>query len=683
VCSSRACEPGEHLDCLPEQPDSCLAALDQAEHVQGGADGVRVTPPSSEREFFLGERTRFVVSVESSEAFGGPAAPEHAAWIVVGEQPSGLANLEQLLDSPLGASGLDPQTAADEPKPDEVNLIDRELLWEVTLGDDSRRLVRVPLLQQRKGQEPDVVGPGDAHAVGDAEIDRFPQIRDRGSKIAAIRLRLAAPHQHECDVEDVAAPASPSDCLVEDGNRIVEQPRPVERDHRVIERERAARLQVAGRERAPGELDRALAAQPQPVLVIRHRPKQDLAAEAAAERIEIELLDPCFGDGVGLRVRPGGADQLRQEQLVEVRIALPIDLAKGLLEDCKGIPGPVREPKRAAELERDRAAPRPVGEELETGAQVVGRSRAVRPPLRKAELNKHLRPRSRIHVLGERAAQKSDRGLGRALGERALGRLAERRDHERVGLWGHAEEVRRRTLSWYAVLLQELSGQAVRSVSFNHIERLVDGPADDGVEELERILAQEEVKPNEGRGGRTKLACPHAGERGRVAQFRPVAEDRRRAEEGKRLRRQASEAKPDVASNTLRSDLWQTVHVLGGRAGSLACNRLEHRADEERISASRRFEGGAEGLVRLQTVQLTREHGDRGAAKRLRANRGGLRIGDELSDECGIVALALGRPRPRGHEERHALEPARQVEEPAERGGVRPVQVVDREQRRP
>ena len=188
---------------------------------------MRVTPPSSERELLLGERTRFLVPVEESKAFGGPAAPGHAAWIVVGEKPSGLANLEQLLDSPLGASGLDAQTAADEPKPDEVDLIDWELLWEVTLVDNSRRLVRVPLLQQRMRQEPDVVRPGDEHAVRDAEIDRLPQIRDRGSKIAAIRLRLAAPHQQERDVEDVAAPASLSDRLVEDGNRFVEQPRPV------------------------------------------------------------------------------------------------------------------------------------------------------------------------------------------------------------------------------------------------------------------------------------------------------------------------------------------------------------------------------------------------------------------------------------------------------------------------
>ena len=107
-----------------------------------------------------------------------------------------------------------------------MRLVERELLWKVTLVDDSRRLVRLPLLQQRMRQEPDVVRPGDAHAVRDAEIERFPQIGDRGSKIAAIRLAFAAPHRHERDVEDVSATTSLRDCLVEDGKRLVEQTRP-------------------------------------------------------------------------------------------------------------------------------------------------------------------------------------------------------------------------------------------------------------------------------------------------------------------------------------------------------------------------------------------------------------------------------------------------------------------------
>jgi hypothetical protein len=97
------------------------------------------------------------------------------------------------------------------------------------------------------------------------------------------------------------------------------------------------------------------------------------------ERIQVELADPCFGGGIGLRVPPRRADELPQEQLVKVRISLPVDLVKRVLEDRKGIPDPVRERERAAQLERDRTAPRPVSEELETGPQVVDRSRTVRP----------------------------------------------------------------------------------------------------------------------------------------------------------------------------------------------------------------------------------------------------------------------------------------------------------------
>ena len=77
----------------------------------------------------------------------------------------------------------------------------------------------------------------------------------------------------------------------------------------------------------------------------------------------------------------------------------------------------------------------------------------------------------------------------------------------------------------------------------------------------------------------------------------------------------------------------------------------------------------------------SRERGDRGTAKRFGADRGGFRIGDELCDERGIAALALGRPGcgsdeealPRAFASGRGATAARRV---------RPVQVVDREQRR-
>src|SRR5262249_56455597 len=118
--------------------------------------------------------------------------------------------------------------------------------------------------------------------------------------------------------------------------------------------------------------------------------------------------------------------------------------------------------------------------------------------------------------------------------------LARRRAQERVGWGGSWEEVPRRILRRGAGVEQQLRGGAMRGVAFDHVERLVDGAADDGVEELQWIPAPEEVEPNECCGSRTKLACFHACKSGRVAQIGPVAEDRARAQEGKRLGRQAS-----------------------------------------------------------------------------------------------------------------------------------------------
>ena len=105
-----------------------------------------------------------------------------------------------------------------------MQFVEWELLREVTIVDDSRSLGD-SLFQQRMCQEADVVGPGHEHAVGDGEIDRLPQSGDGGSKIAAMCLPLAAPQQHERDVEDVPTLASLRDRLVEDGVRFVEQPR--------------------------------------------------------------------------------------------------------------------------------------------------------------------------------------------------------------------------------------------------------------------------------------------------------------------------------------------------------------------------------------------------------------------------------------------------------------------------
>ena len=360
------------------------------------------------------------------------------------------------------------------------------------------------------------------------------------------------------------------------------------------------------------------------------------------ERIQVELADRCFGDRIGLRVPPRRADQLPHEQLVEVRIALPVRSRKRLLEDCKGIRDPVvnqsarpaRARPRSAATGRRGARDRRAGGRPQPGrssAAPQGRARPAPPPARPDRSARRARG-VRYPTAASAAPWASERSAA-----------WRRRDHERVGLWGDAKEVPRRTLRRRAGLEQQLSGRAVRGVSFDHVERLVDGAADDRVEELERILAPEEVEPNEAAAaGPSSPASTPA--RAAAAQLGPVAEDRGRAEEasasgGRRARR----SRPREKRPALR---FPAAGARTRRSGcSLPCNRVQHRADEERIAAGRRLERGAEGLVRLQTAARARALRSR-HAQAVRANRGNLRIGDQLRDKRGIAALSLRRPRP-------------------------------------
>src|SRR5262245_39275859 len=208
----------------------------------------------------------------------------------------------------------------------------------------------------------------------------------------------------------------------------------------------------------------------------------------------------------------------------------------------------------------------------------------------------------------------------------------------------------RRILRRGAGSKQQLRSFAVSCGPLDHVECLVDGSSYDRVEELDRIGATEEVEPNERGGGRPELAFLYTCERGGGAQFAPVAEDRGRAEEGERVRGQAGESKPDRPRYALRTDLQQPGHLGGRRTGSLPCDRVEHCADEQRISHRGGFEGSVEGIVWLQPVQLAREHGDGVTPERLRTYRDGLRVGNELRDQVGVVSLSLGRPGGEGHD---------------------------------
>ena len=168
------------------------------------------------------------------------------------------------------------------------------------------------------------------------------------------------------------------------------------------------------------------------------------------------------------------------------------------------------------------------------------------------------------------------------------------------------------------------------------------------------ILATKEVEPNEDRGGLTKRACFDAGERGRVAQFGAVAEDRSGAEKGKRVdcrraRRSATTRETPCAPISSRRGMCKAVGLR-----SLARDRVEHRADEERISTGRSFEGGAEGFVRRHAMSSrasTAIEARPSGSGRIAAASGSVMssatsVGSRLSPSGGRVPAATRRGTP-------------------------------------
>ena len=298
------------------------------------------------------------------------------------------------------------------------------------------------------------------------------------------------------------------------------------------------------------------------------------------ERLQVELADPCFGDGkvcasdhaelinsakTARRGRGRASDRPRQAPARRLQESI----AAGMNQSAR--------PSSSATC----AAPPGSARRLETGPQVVG-SRAARPPLRKAELDQHLRPlagsicSSSARLRYPTAASAAPSARERSAARRSV-------ETERVGLRGDAEEVPPHPpAARRPPAAPQRPSDARRLVRPHRASRRrrcgrpggrtrADPPAGGG--RAERVRQRPD-----------QVRCFHAGVHRRVAQLGPVAEDRGRAEEGKRIRRQASETKRDGARNAPAPISSRQGTCSANRAGSLPCKRVQHRAHEERVS---------------------------------------------------------------------------------------------------
>ena len=135
------------------------------------------------------------------------------------------------------------------------------------------------------------------------------------------------------------------------------------------------------------------------------------------------------------------------------------------------------------------------------------------------------------------------------------------------------------------------------------------------------------------------------------------------------------------ARHRLRPDLAHPPGVLGRRREALAVDRVEDRPQEQRVAAGGRVARDDERLLGLDLELVPGQRGDRGDAQRGRPDHQRRGIGDQLGQQFFLDAL-LGWAQAEDDEQRQPLEPACEVGEPAQRGRVRPVQVVDHDCRR-
>jgi hypothetical protein len=193
----------------------------------------------------------------------------------------------------------------------------------------------------------------------------------------------------------------------------------------------------------------------------------------------------------------------------------------------RGVPGELGgDARRAGEHVRpgDRdgklGSRRRLGRQVVRGAQVLEAGRAVHPRLQQAERTQHVEPGRTLGRLREGAAQVRDRALGGPAGGRGPGRGAEHVDAAGVAPAGREQQVRADLLGRPAAQPQQARGPLVGQGALRARHRPVDGIPDQRVDEPDRVLVAQDLRPGqvrEGGRGRGLVEAGHLGIDGRSA----------------------------------------------------------------------------------------------------------------------------------------------------------------------
>jgi hypothetical protein len=199
--------------------------------------------------------------------------------------------------------------------------------------------------------------------------------------------------------------------------------------------------------------------------------------------------------------------------------------------------------------------------------------------------------------------------------------------------------------------------------------------------ERERWIRPQYVRPRQRPRGLGDARLVETGEARRYRDRDLVAEDRDGLGGGERVRLEPSQPQRHRPRHGPRPDGPHDVGVARDRTDAVELEPRDQLAHEQRVSARRRVARGHEGVVGLLTRSLREDAGNRLGAERARRQRHGGDLADGV--EQVLVGIGLARPDRGQQQDRQLLDATRQVGEKAQRGAIRPLEIVDGKQQRP
>ena len=318
----------------------------------------------------------------------------------------------------------------------------------------------------------------------------------------------------------------------------------------------------------------------------------------------------------------------------------------------------------------------------QSGLEVLDGARIARGRRRASEPGEDVGASRAGRGLGQGALVIAHGRGGRSAGQGTFGGGLQRVDHPLLAPGLAHEQVGSDLLGHGLLGSQQRRRAGVQASALGGGQLGVDGRPDDRVDEGERLARPQDLGRRERIGGLARHPRFDLRQLRRAPQRSAVAQHRRRPGERGRAELESGESQQHGARDGLGAEL---AHPHGaGRVGrrALDLQRGQELLHEQRVAAG--DVGARRGEPRGHVVEERGAHEpvDRRAGERLQDDPFGGLVPGELGQEVRVhPGVARATRDHRG--DRQLGEPLGEIQEEAQRRGVRPMHVVDRQQERP